>query len=223
MTCWSVQRRTHDYVDGRLRGSELNRVERHLSGCEDCRIRTNEVHSVRSSLRRLPTAEIPQDLRLRLRVMASQERVELLETNGSRLLRFWRVWKFRLNEMMRPLTIPATGGFLSALALFGVFAFTVGTTTRAVGYDVPVIIWADHIDANLVPMELRSLVVVTFSTDGNGRITDFAFRDDSRSVVGNTGSLQSNNISLPDIPGLITAHSMSSDVSISFKPIVFRP
>ena len=146
-----------------------------------------------------------------------------METNGSRWLRFWNVWKFRLNEMMRPLTIPATGGFFSALALFGMFAFTIGTSTRAVAYDIPVT-YDDHVDATLVPIELRSLVVVTFSTDSSGRITDYAFREGSHSVIGDTARLQSNGISLPDFPGVMRfSQPISSDVSISFKPIVFRP
>ena len=222
MTCWSVNRRINDYVDGRLRGSELTRFEAHLSECGECELRIDEVRSVRSSLRSLPTTEMPVDLRFRLRVRASQERVVLLETNGSRFLRFWNVWKFRLHEMMRPLTIPATGGFVSAVALFGIFAFTLSTTTSVVAYDVP-IIYADHIRANLVPMELRSAVVVTLSTDGAGRITDYAFREGSRSVVGDTSRLESNNISLPEIPGVVNAQPISTDIRISFTPIVYRP
>ena len=102
MTCWSVKRRINDYVDGRLRGSELTRFEAHLSSCGECELRIDEVRSVRSSLRGLPPSEMPADLRVRLRVRASQERIVLLETNGSRLLRAWNAWKFRLNEMMRP-------------------------------------------------------------------------------------------------------------------------
>jgi hypothetical protein len=223
MTCRGVIRRINDYVDGRLRGGELTRFEAHLSECGQCELRIDEVRSVRSSLRSLPPSEMPADLRVRLRVYASQERAVLLETNGSRWLRFWHVWKFRLNEMMRPLTIPATGGFLSALALFGMFAFTIGTSTRGVAYDVP-LAYDDHIDATLVPMELRSLVVVTFSTDGSGRITDYMFREGSHSVIGDTAHLQSSGICLPDLPGVMRlAQPVSSDISISFKPIVFRP
>jgi anti-sigma factor RsiW len=112
MTCWSVKRRINDYVDGRLRGGELNRFEAHLSECGECELHIDEVRSVRSSLRGLTPAAMPADLSVRLRVRASQERQVLLETNGSRWLRFWNVWKFRLHEMMRPFTITATGGFL---------------------------------------------------------------------------------------------------------------
>lgn len=223
MTCRSVERRINDYVDGRLRGAELTRLEAHLSGCGECELRIDEVRSVRSSLRALPGVEVPPQLRVRLRVQASQERQVMIETNGSRLLHLWNNWKFRFQEMMRPLTIPATGGFFSSLALFAAFALTISTTTRVVTYDVP-IVYADHIDANLVPMQLSSMVIVTLNTDGNGRITDYAFREGSESFVGDTSRLQSNNISLPDIPGVMSiAQPVSSAISISFKPIVFLP
>ena len=83
---------------------------------------------------------------------------------------------------------------------------------------------ATTLDATLVPMQLRSLVVISLSTDGNGRITDYAFREGSKSVIGNTAHLQSNNISLPDIPSVMSfAQPVSSDISISFKPIVYLP
>lgn len=223
MTCWSVKRRITDYVDGRLRGGELTRLEAHLSECGECELRIDEVRSVRAGLRSLPVTDMPSDLRLRLRVRASQERVVLIETNGSRLLRFWNAWKFRLNDMMRPITIPATGGFVSAVALFGAFALTFSTTTRIVSYDVPVV-YADSGSANLVPMELRSSAVVTFSTDGSGRITDYAYSEGSESVVGQTSRLQSNNISLPHIPNVTArAHPFGSDIRITFNPLVFRP
>jgi len=223
MTCWSVKRRINDYVDGRLRGSELSRFEAHLSECGECELRIDEVRSVRSSLRSLPATEMPADLRVRLRVRASQERVVLLETNGSRFLRFWNAWKFRLNEMMRPITIPATGGFISSIALFGAFAFTFSTSTRVVAYDVPVV-YAANMSANLVPMELQSSAVVTFSTDGSGRITDYAYSEGSKSVIGQTSRLQSNNISLPCIPNVMAiAQPISGDVRITFTPLVFRP
>ncbi len=223
MTCRSIERRINEYVDGRLRGGELTRFEAHLSGCGECELRIDEVRSVRSSLRALPPAELPPDLRVRLRVQASQERQVMVETNGSRLLHVWNAWKFRFQEMMRPLTIPATGGFFSSLALFAAFALTISTTTRVVAYDVP-IMYGEHSDANLVPMQLSSLVVVTLSTDGNGRITDYAFSEGSKSFVGDASRLQSNNISLPNIPGVMSiAQPVSSAISISFKPIVFLP
>ena len=76
---------------------------------------------------------------------------------------------------MRPLTLPATGGILSSFILFALLAANIGTGSREANYEVPVF-YADHIDANLVPVQLRSSVVLTLSLNGSGRITDYAFR-----------------------------------------------
>lgn len=223
MTCWSVRRRSGDYVDGRLRDGERSRVKAHLSECASCSREYDQSRSVRLALQSLSEPVAPASLGTALRVQASLERQLVVQTHGSRWVRIWNQWKFRFDEMMRPITIPATGGILSSLVLFGVLAFTIGTTTRVVSYEVPVL-YADHADANLVPVQLRSSVLLTLSLDGNGRIVDYAVRDGSDSFIGDPARLQTTNISIPEFPSVLAlAQPVSSDISISFIPIVFRP
>ncbi len=222
MTCWTVKRRIAGFVDGRMRKREHARVEAHLRGCDSCSLLVHQIRSMRSSLVDLPKPVSPSSLRSKLQVLASKERKLLMETDGSRLRRLWNGWKFRVNQLMRPLTIPATGGVISSVLLFGALAFTIGTTTRQVGYEVPVI-YAERADANLVPLQLRSSVVLTLSLDGRGRITDYVVRDDSGGFVGDASRLQYNNISMPEFPSVLAlAQPTIGDVRISFTPIVFR-
>jgi hypothetical protein len=193
-----------------------------LSECEACELETLDVRSIRSALQRLPKAEPPTELWTRLRVSASRERRLLLEADGSRARRLWRDWKFRLNEMMRPLTIPATGGLASSLFLFGALAFTILSSTPAVAYDVP--LWyANRANANLIPVEVGSSVILNLSLDNNGRITDYVVSHGASSFVGNTTRLRHNNISMPEIPSVLAlARPISSDIRISLTPILFR-
>jgi anti-sigma factor RsiW len=222
MTCWSVQRRSTDYVDGRLRKGELSRVEAHVAECRECAQQIHEIHDIRATLHQLRPVKAPSELRLRLQVEASRERKALIETNGSRFVRLWNYWAFRLDELMRPITIPATGGLFSSIVLFGALAFTIGTTTRGVTYEVPVM-YAERGDANLVPVELQSSVVLTLSVNGNGRIIDYAVLDNAGSFSGDASKLQYNNISVPEIPNALRlAMPTSSDIRISFTPIIFR-
>jgi hypothetical protein len=145
-----------------------------------------------------------------------------METNGSRFLRLWNFWTFWLDELMRPIHIQATGGLFSSIVLFGALAFTIGTTTRGVTYEVPVM-YAERGDANLVPVELQSSVVLTLSVNGNGRIIDYAVLDHAGSFSGDAFKLQYNNISVPEIPNALRlAMPTSSDIRISFTPIIFR-
>lgn len=221
MNCRSAKR-GHNCVDEIVRDGELSQFEAHQLECESCELQSSDLRAIRSALQMLPPASPPEDLRTRLRVTASQERRLLLEEDGSRLLRFCRRWKFRLNEMMRPFTIPATGGLASSFVLFSALAFTILSSTTGVAYEVPVL-GAGGINANLVPVELRSAVVLSMSLDWNGRITNYVVRDGSGSFVGNPNRLESNNISLPEIPSVLAmAQPVSSDIRISLTPIVYR-
>ena len=223
MNCWSAKRRSADYIDGRLRKSEQSRVAAHLLECQSCSSWFEQLRSVRLALANLPQPVSPESLSAALHVKASQERYAVIQSHGSRWARMWNNWKFRFDEIMRPITIPATGGILSSLILFGALAFTIGTTTRVVSYEVPVL-YADRADANLVPMQLRNSVILTLSLDGNGRIVDYAVRDGSAFFVGDPTRLQAANISLPAFPSVLAlAQPVSRDISISFTPIVFRP
>jgi anti-sigma factor RsiW len=222
MTCGHIKRRSADFIDGRLRRRERSKVEAHLRECDACSVMLYELRSVRSSLVDLPAPAAPRSLRSKLLVLASKERQLLMETDGSRLRRCWNNWKFRMSQLMRPLTIPATGGIISSVLLFGALALSTNTNARQVAYEVPVV-YGNRIDANLVPVELRSSVVLTLSLDGHGHITDYAVRDGSGGFVGNVARLQNNNISMPEFPGVLTmAQPTIGDIRISFVPIVFQ-
>lgn len=220
MMCWSTKRRITDYVDGRLRGTDRSRVAAHLAQCEICSQQVEDLASVRSTLRDLGESIPPARLRTELLVIGSR----LRETaSTSRLERLWNSWKLRVNEIMRPLTIPATGGLLSSFILFAVLAMTISASSRVAAYEVPVL-YANTVDANLVPFELRSAVVLTLSLDDKGRIKDYAVRDASASFVGDPGRLQQNNIALPEFRTVLAmTQPVNRDISISFTPLVFRP
>jgi hypothetical protein len=223
MTCWNVKRRSTDFVDGRLRKREQSRIEAHLRECDECALEVYQVRSMRSSLVGLPSPQAPPSLRSKLLVLASRERQILVETDGSRWRRVWNNWKFRINQLMRPITIPATGGLLSSVLLFSALALTISTTTRQVTYEVPVV-YAERMDANLVPLELReSPVVLTLSLDARGRITDYAVRNGSAGFVGDAARLQYNNIPLPEFPSVLALPQPTiGDIKISFVPLLFR-
>jgi hypothetical protein len=223
MTCWNARRLLSEYLDGTLPPAEQSALEAHLRTCEPCPGVLEQDRSLRTTLASLPQPAAPPELRDSLLVQASQQQQAVRETHGSHARYLWNRWKSRLDEFMRPLTIPATGGFLSSVFLFGALGFLIGTRSAAVGYEVPVV-YAEQPDANLVPVELRLPVVLTMSLDGNGRITDYAVQDGSDSFVGDTSRLQPNNISLPEFSNILAlSRPVTRDVSISFTPIVYRP
>jgi hypothetical protein len=204
-----------------LRPHEKAKLDAHLRECDRCDLEVNEIVVIRSTLGTLPEPRVPKTLRAKLQVKASQERRLLLEANGSRFIRWWNRWTLRLDQLMRPLTIPATGGLLSSLMLFGLLALTFSTSTTVQAYDVPVL-YANRIDPNLVPVELRSSVVLTLSLDDHGHITDYAWRDSSQAFVGDPARLQDTAISVPPFSTVLgLARPTTRDISISFIPIAF--
>jgi hypothetical protein len=222
MNCWIAKRRSTSFIDGRLRERERARIARHLNECPSCSSEFEQMRSVRSTLRALPVSKPPAHLRAALQVAASRERQAIAEGAWSRIRRAWNRLLFRLEDSMRPITLPATGGLLSSIILFGALSFTIGTTTRVSNYEVP-IMYADHWGANLVPLQLRSSVVLSMNLDGKGRITEYEIRDGSASFIGDTAQLQYNNIAVPDFPSVLAvAQPINRGISISFTPIVYR-
>ncbi len=101
-------------------------------------------------------------------------------------------------------------------------AANIGTTSREANYEVPVF-YADRMDPNLVPVQLRSSVILTLSLNGSGRITDYAVQDDSSLFVGNVGRLQYSPISVPSFPSVLAlAQPINEDISIKLTPLFFR-
>jgi hypothetical protein len=203
-----------------MREQDRKRLAAHLRDCDACSLEVEQIRAIRTTLSGLPRPAAPDDLRTALMVLASQERQAVIEHSGSYLRRVFHQWRMRVDAFMRPLTIPATGGILSSVVLFGALALTISTTTQAVSYDVP-LFYTDRFDANLVPMELRSSVILTLSLDGTGRITDYSFQNQNASFVGDTTHLQAKSISLPDFPSVVP-QPISRDISIKFIPIVYR-
>jgi hypothetical protein len=217
MTCFSAKRKSTAYLDRRLRDRDCVRVQEHLRECDPCTQYFDQIGSVCVGLQRLPHPAAPVGLRTQLLILASREKQALSNSTESRLQRLWENWRFRLNAWMRPLTIPATGGIVSSLLLCATFALAMATGTRSVAYEVPVV-YEDHTEANLLPLNMRSSLLLNISLDGRGHIQDYMARNSSSQVTGDAGGLSSHDISLPSFPG----PAIGGDISILVTPIIYR-
>jgi anti-sigma factor RsiW len=72
MSCSAMEKQMLPYVDGRLKASEAQAVEKHLAACAACRLRVNEFRAVSSLIDELPQIEPSGafDLRVHARVAA---------------------------------------------------------------------------------------------------------------------------------------------------------
>ena len=153
MTCGTVRPKLAGYIDGAItsasRASERVRVREHLEGSVSCREELERFRKLAVLLSRVPRSVPPADLAVRIRVAAAQSTAT--QNLPSRLHNLRDHAEILLENVFRPLTVPATGGFVSAILVFVVVLQLMmpGITVRAVQNDVPINI--------LQPAELISL------------------------------------------------------------------
>jgi hypothetical protein len=141
MKCPTVRANLAGYMDDAIDGAAQvrNRVQvrEHLDGCANCREELERFRKLSALLSRVPRSLPPVDLATRIRVAAAQspDRQDAPST--------WSRMRDRaeilLDNVFRPITLPATGGFVSAILVFVVVLQLIvpGITVRAVQNDVP--------------------------------------------------------------------------------------
>lgn len=149
MKCTTVREKLGGYLDGALRSAERVRVQQHVAICGHCREELECYRKLSVLLSRTTSALPPADLAVKIRVATAQARAT--QDAPSRIRAWWSHVEVRLENAFRPLALPATGGFFSAVVvfLFVLQLIVPGVTVRAVQDDVPL---------NLMrPAELLSL------------------------------------------------------------------
>ncbi len=153
MTCDKVHRRLAGYLDdaslSQARSVERIAIRQHLESCEPCREELQRYRKLAVLLSRVPRAVPPADLAVKIKVAASQ--AQATQDWRGRWQRIKDRSEILVDNVFRPLTVPATGGFFSAIVIF-VFVLHIilpGITVQADPNDVPT--------ALLRPAELISL------------------------------------------------------------------
>jgi anti-sigma factor RsiW len=142
MKCTTVQKNLAGYLDDALTGEarveERAVIREHLESCVACREELQQFRKLSVMLSRVPKNDPPADLAIRIKVAAAQ--AQQSHDWQSRLRRIKDRAEILLDNVFRPITVPATGGLFSAILVFVlVFQMIVpGTTVRAVANDVPI-------------------------------------------------------------------------------------
>src|SRR5580704_17889259 len=110
MTCSKVRTSLSAMNDYRLCEPERAAVVQHLADCTDCQQHENELKFLSLALREVTPRRPPTDLTYRLRVLASHERARMIAGSN-----WWTTIRFRCNQILRPLAVPAAGGFFASL------------------------------------------------------------------------------------------------------------
>jgi hypothetical protein len=142
MKCTTVRTKLAGYLDDALTGAarveERIQVREHLDDCSVCRAELQRFRRMSVMLSRVPKNDPPADLAVRIKVAIAQ--AQPTPTWATRLQKMRDRGEILLDNVFRPLTVPATGGFLSAALIF-VLVFQMiapGITVGAVENDVPI-------------------------------------------------------------------------------------
>ena len=166
------------YLDNRLAEPERRNVALHLAACRECATRHERMLELRRNLRSLPVAFAPAGLATDLQVLASRELVrQRSRSSFSARMLFWMDWaRLLIDNLMRPLALPAVGGGLTS-ALFILGMLTNLGYLRSAAKDTPSTLYTE---ASVVKMAAFTShinsgddTVIEVQIDGRGRMVDY--------------------------------------------------
>lgn len=177
MNCQDTGKLIPGYVDSLLPPEEREQVELHFDACEACAVRADHHREIRAEFRAMPKVEPPPQLKVELQVLASRERVRNQYMKSFSTLRAYWLDRMRLmvDNLMRPLALPTTGGLLSAVFFFAVLVPSLGVQP-AIENDVPTPLYQDA-GVILVPdfVSRRGYedALIEVQVDNQGRLVNY--------------------------------------------------
>lgn len=164
-SCVEIRSLYSDYLDGLCGPEELRNIRFHLTYCDSCSRELERCQMVQEDLRSLPRQHVPPEVALRLRVRLSQQIHRNL---------FGQLW-VRLENALRPLLLPASGGLLASVICFGLtMGLQVVPETNVP--DVPLPFATPPRVKALAPIDFSTgdqAVVVVTQVDAGGRVTGY--------------------------------------------------
>ena len=143
--CTDVRELFSAYLDGAITGHEMQAVAAHLEHCLDCHAEFNLWCGMQQTLGRIGRVEIPVDLGLKLRLVASHESARRQERWYDELLLRW-------DNFLRPALFKFSAGLASSIVLIG----SIGMLLGAVAAPQSVLAHDEPLGAMTVPHYLYS-------------------------------------------------------------------
>jgi hypothetical protein len=171
--CTEIKKLFSPYLDGRVSGTEMLTLTRHVEQCAACAREYAAMQRTQQLLSELGTKKAPADLALKLRLAISREAAQ------TRRPRFEGV-SVRLENALNAFMVPATAGLVSAVLFFGLLLgfFALPAELRASSGDVPLMLYTGpQLDQSAFGTSLGNMgddaVVVEAYVDANGRVEDY--------------------------------------------------
>jgi hypothetical protein len=171
--CTEIKKLFSPYLDGRISGTEMRTLTRHVEQCAGCAREYAAMQRSQQLLSALGPKKAPADLALKLRLAISREAAQ------TRRPRFEGVL-VRLENALNAFMVPATAGLVSAVLFFGLLLgfFALPAELQASSGDVPLMLYTGpQLDQSAFGTSLGNMgddaVVVEAYVDANGRVEDY--------------------------------------------------
>jgi hypothetical protein len=182
MECWNAKSKISAYLDNAMPAEERQDLRQHLNSCRTCALESGEQLRLRKAIRTIPRVAPPADLTSRLLVSASKARAELC--GPSRWERLYDRVSIAIENMMRPLALPAAGGLCSAIFLFSTLVPTFNPAYAMAGtaspFDPPTQLITQPMVKYMAPIAFDADAVVDVDIDDHGCILGYT-------IVSSTG------------------------------------
>jgi hypothetical protein len=220
-SCRHFEQAHSAYLDGRLTSHARQQMISHLNRCPKCRQQERNGSEIRVALHNLPKVKPPESLTTRLRIAASVEITRKREkrTWWQERLIVLRLWK---ENLMRPFAIPAFGGVLTAILLFGLIAPLVVRNVARTSLDVPTGLYTEASIKGVLPLGLDAEDVdVEVNIDENGNMIDYTVADSQRSEFekspGLQRNLESHLVTMKFTPATAFGQPVNAKIRLTFR------
>jgi len=159
------------YLDGDVSGQKMQKIAKHLEGCNDCTHEFASWRAMQRSLSSLGPAKPPADLGLKLRLAISHE-------HAKRKSNWLDTVSVKWENAIRPMLVQVSAGFAGAVVLVGSIALLLGL----VAAPEPVLANDEPLGAMTAPHYLYSSVPRAIVTDRDAVIVVEAYVDSQGKV-----------------------------------------
>jgi len=204
MKCSIAKSKIPSYLDSAVSDRERQELRSHLRACRSCADTWERSVQVRDAVRSLPRMEVPRDLAIRLRVMASQERNLRIGLGRT----WWEGFTLRVNNLLRPLAVPLAGGICAAVVLFATLVPTLSHPAST--SDVPCVVFTQPMLESMSPIGFTPAdAVVDLRIDQQGRIVNYSIVESNGHIEAVQRSIENSLLFTRFKPATLAPNSCS--------------
>jgi hypothetical protein len=171
MKCSEVLRLMSSYLDAAVTRSEMSALQRHMDSCVECSHHCLALQRTQRMVVALGRKSAPPDLALRIRIALSRE---LADGQRSR----WEMLRVRWQNVFNAVMVPATGGFVTTIIMFGLLITFLMPGQIVGANDVPTTLYTPP-ELQATPFQLAidsahsEPLIVEAYVGSDGRVQDY--------------------------------------------------